>query len=699
MRTKIDSNTNYEHEQDGQQRVWGKNIPQEFEDIDDNQLDKEALETNQDLKKKMIPQSPIERVQSKRLAQVNAPITVTDIHVKTKGQVGEFNFEESKGEPLPRILSTIDEIAQIANEEHRKSNFDSTGNMKAERKNFVTRIITDEFTFYSHKNDPLSVSDFHRLIKGMEARAQKLPPNLILVLASFPIAGPDKVLHNVVLHVQCGPLPSIHAFEKTLSADKDPVYPEHKKAESLGSQPAIRTMLNSGENVIVQGIPSLVGTAESPIFSVSRNSIVTIKTAGGAEYHDAIDICLEHRFGKAQTELTQMFMREDKDTLQASHLVTSSPINIRQKLTAAKHVLHADPFNARRVTNDLQKITKIQPAFGEELEIFILKPQLLEAFPQDLVKALRIVGENKQSQEGHHTLLKYLQSDSPHLQGIARSALSNIPPSDTESLQTLIKIFEGRNPNYLFAALDIINASRDHLRDLIESSNEEVRNLGNKILHIMDPTNSKLLQTLIEIIEGGNPEHFFSAFNTIKKSRDELIELTEHTSEYVQDLANKALYKLNPIDSDLNQTLRTIIDSGNPEHFLAAIDTINSSRDELAKLQNNPNEEVRFSADKTLDMVDPLNYAFNQNTFIQTWAKSTLLDPNNKILVNDRNVLKIAELMRSHDPRIRDKAWKILLEPYVITEETMKQLADKLNKILEENYDSDLEDLIDYMFN
>lgn len=65
----------------------------------------------------------------------------------------------------------------------------------------VTRLVLNEFSLYT-KNRPLTLEEYKQLIHIVNKIALTLPPNIHLVLATFPVIWPDGRLHNVGLHVQ-----------------------------------------------------------------------------------------------------------------------------------------------------------------------------------------------------------------------------------------------------------------------------------------------------------------------------------------------------------------------------------------------------------------------------------------------------------------------------------------------------------------
>ncbi len=65
----------------------------------------------------------------------------------------------------------------------------------------ITRIITDEFSFYP-KDRPFTLAEYKELIRTISSQAQHLPPDIHLVLATFPVLWPDGVVDNCGLFIR-----------------------------------------------------------------------------------------------------------------------------------------------------------------------------------------------------------------------------------------------------------------------------------------------------------------------------------------------------------------------------------------------------------------------------------------------------------------------------------------------------------------
>lgn len=103
--------------------------------------------------------------------------------------------------------------------------------MKPNNVHNITQLVTSEYFFYPHKDrGPLSQKGFETLIKKIEIFAKRLPANLHLVLATFPVQQDDeenaKNINPVLISVQCGKIPSIKVKGKSFLAAEEPIYPK-----------------------------------------------------------------------------------------------------------------------------------------------------------------------------------------------------------------------------------------------------------------------------------------------------------------------------------------------------------------------------------------------------------------------------------------------------------------------------------------
>ena len=389
--------------------------------------------------------SRLEKIRDKRELLINQPITVNDIHARSayealpKGingkNLGEFSYINAPaGDTVSRINQHIENLARTANAWHEQNNFaDDNGAkvLKDEAKNNITRLCTDEFAFWP-KGGPLKNDDFLKIISHIEETAKNQQENLTLILASFPVEGADGKVHNTVVHVQCGATPKINVFAKTTKSGVDADYSKQKTPTNQA--PTADIYEPSSPSELDRGVPSYFyddkkkAPALMPFmdnngngFVISRDNVVHVKTAGGAQCFDVVDICLDHMAGTGERNLTAELnekaqnMGLDLMPNQVSQVISSASIQKSVGPNVSSIVLHADPLKGAvredqsLTTNTLQdkdllpfsaifganntniKSGQLQvqnTAFGPPLEIEFYKPYALEKADHRVDKAL-----------------------------------------------------------------------------------------------------------------------------------------------------------------------------------------------------------------------------------------------------------------------------------------------------------------------
>jgi hypothetical protein len=400
-----------------------------------------AVDTNQ----KAITLSRLEKIRNKREQLINQPITVNDIHARSayetlpKGtntkNLGEFAYQNAPaGDTVTRITRHIQNLAETANAWHEKNNFiDENGSkvLKDGAKNTITRLCTDEFAFWP-QGRPLKNAEFLQVVQQIEKVAQKQQQNLTLILASFPVEGADGKVHNTVVHVQCGSNPVINVFAKTTLSGIDASYFDPNKAPS---QPPTADLYEpESKQEHLRGVGSYYHDNEKKApalmpymknngngFVISRDNVVHVKTAGGAECFDVVDICLDHTAGTGERNLTAELnekarnMGLDLMPSQVSQVISSASIKKRAGPNVSPIIFHADPEKSlvrdgqSEIRQNLEKNDQSQfeailgkdntaikrgqlwvenTAFGPPLEIEFYKPYRLHQSQRRVDEAL-----------------------------------------------------------------------------------------------------------------------------------------------------------------------------------------------------------------------------------------------------------------------------------------------------------------------
>lgn len=176
-----------------------------------------------------------------RVDRAFVEVKITDIIVVgAEGGQGEFEglstrysdknelSKESEPALIARLLAEIKFMVKTVEEIHLEKNFSSGPNgitMNQGSANIITRMNTNEFYFYPEaKRGPFTEAGFKSLIEGIEALARGSLENLHLILASFPLKNEVNDVHNMVIHVQCGPNAKIDTFAKSIPAEADIEY-------------------------------------------------------------------------------------------------------------------------------------------------------------------------------------------------------------------------------------------------------------------------------------------------------------------------------------------------------------------------------------------------------------------------------------------------------------------------------------------
>ncbi len=154
--------------------------------------------------------------------------------LRFSGEIHEMSEEPTKY-ILERMIQHIKNMAEIAIKHHIADNFKMVDNqavMRPEAENNITRLIFTEFSFYpSTERGPLTELEFKELMEQLVEFAKTLPPNLHLVLSSFPVVEAKGNVHNVASYIQCNGKsadPIITNFAKAVPSDEDVVYPGTK---------------------------------------------------------------------------------------------------------------------------------------------------------------------------------------------------------------------------------------------------------------------------------------------------------------------------------------------------------------------------------------------------------------------------------------------------------------------------------------
>lgn len=261
------------------------------------------------------------------------PVTIQEIAIiGNPGGTGEYIKGQSHNDSdhqyaKERLFETIKQFVTMAANEHKiHCRGDEPQRMQEGQENHITRLVTNEFLFYTR--NPLELDEFKALMEQIHALAKEQPENLHLVLSSFAIKmrnddnGKQGVL-NVVPYVECGPNPQMSFIVKNTPSELDPTYSE--------SGLDLLNWGSDGDNIYELPFSSIkVGEQDCPF---SYYNIVKCKTAGDTEFYTGVNICLDHKRLIAQDNFNDIETnaRDTQDLLPIQRwlIITSNWVNSR----------------------------------------------------------------------------------------------------------------------------------------------------------------------------------------------------------------------------------------------------------------------------------------------------------------------------------------------------------------------------------
>ena len=253
---------------------------------------------------------------------------------------------------LGRMVDHIDVLATIANEYQQTyycdKNSDGTFTTKPDCLNKITRVLMNEFSLYTIS--ALNYGQLAVLVEAVRAIAANQHNNVHLLLSSLSVRTPefqvdaaDKQWKNVVLnlslYVECGPEPKVHVFAKGRASTVDVTYCFTTNFSQEAEPPSVGIYYPNISEYIAQQSGQ----------SVSNNSVFTVTTEGGAQYTQAIDVCVDNATYHAKTLLIKSLGDAEAGDLriipkQADHVVTSNIIEITKDSLITDTAVQADPI-------------------------------------------------------------------------------------------------------------------------------------------------------------------------------------------------------------------------------------------------------------------------------------------------------------------------------------------------------------------
>lgn len=298
------------------------------------------------------------------LAKQNAIVDIQDIVVfgehednRALTPCGEYTNPElfggqpvSPAEPessvIARLYHDISHLIESAGSHHREMHFTETSQLKPDRLNNVTRLITNEFFFYTAK--PLTLSGFERLMQSIHDFAATQPENAHVLLGSFAVLTNENTVMNVVPHIECGKKPIINLLVKNRVAFQDPTYYVKNDDEMILCPNVYTDGYDISNNHITLN--------DQPI-PFTYDTVVICQTRGGALFYSGVDICVDHN-----SEIAKKGVLSKMDSAYHQNFKTGEPLNPPNqyvhtlvsnttKKVAAKSlgvVTHADPVVSKK---------------------------------------------------------------------------------------------------------------------------------------------------------------------------------------------------------------------------------------------------------------------------------------------------------------------------------------------------------------
>lgn len=297
-----------------------------------------------------------------------------------KGERGKA-FVSNK-DTVVRLLAYIKSLVDIAKKKHVEAlPLETTDEL-------VTRLVLNEFSLYPKY--PLTISEYKRLISGLDEMAAELPPNIHLVIATFPVIWTDNKHHNVGLHIQSprkkGGKPILHHFDKRTPHPNDPTYtygPSYTTYELYD--------IEDGDYYADKQHSPHVVLANTAVTSKNQSKgAIRVKTAEGNQFVSAIEICFEHLHDFALVDtislMASLKAKGKPVPERGTHVVSSHTILLEKERLVASPT-HADTANYKKKKAINLPTPKLK--FGDETKVFAYPPKTIKKFKNIDVDAIK----------------------------------------------------------------------------------------------------------------------------------------------------------------------------------------------------------------------------------------------------------------------------------------------------------------------
>lgn len=326
-------------------------------------------------------------------ALVIQDVLVISDYYKKYTLAGEFedphkfggNKLDSKEDPkklIKRLYNYISILINYTAKHHQSLNCKPGSiELKDEKKNRITRLLTNEFFFYTKY--PLTLKDFEILQNKIFELAATLPENLHIVLATFAVKSPDNKILNVAVQIECGKIPKINFTIKNNPSKADPVYFEGVHYRF----PLLNTDIDDHDPIYHINI-------KGKKFDLAFNNTFLCKTAGNLYFYSCIEICLDHYYRVARTNYDKALKAEilsskkityDQLTTLCVQSTVSNTIDSKEGCIIGNHVV-VDPYYSNnpetkeKIQNKVRvsKVIDKDEMFGTDANIYIYSPQVIQ---------------------------------------------------------------------------------------------------------------------------------------------------------------------------------------------------------------------------------------------------------------------------------------------------------------------------------
>ena len=269
--------------------------------------------------------------------------------------IGECHDKHAdEASQLNRLYALIEKLVKKTAKVHLQVNYrppkqlglfsvdNSTITIKEDSLNNVTRLITNEFMFYTKKR--LEPQEFATLFEKIVDLAQKQPENIHLILSSFSVRALNDKTMNVVAFVECGKTPQLHFMVKNYDSCADPLYyeqsPDGKKRTTFNNIEIRKDSEKKFPKIKIHGKK----------YKFSYNNVFEVTTLGGAKKLVAIDICFDHIEMVAKKNCI-LFVKKScthsKNLLpiQISQVVTAIDVKLAEQSMLEDGLTYVDPKN------------------------------------------------------------------------------------------------------------------------------------------------------------------------------------------------------------------------------------------------------------------------------------------------------------------------------------------------------------------